>query len=315
MQADRTPSIPTAPGPADRTPESAHGHHPVHYPVHHPAHAPTPRAYLRTVAAGLVLALTVPPAVPVAAALVQSAVAPAPVASTETDARAVPGTAWAQDDPDTSTDSDAAADDDSATDRSTDPSADAIARLTVVPHGDQSFDLLTGETTLPDGGVIVDTETGLRLDAGFVRYREGDYIEARDATAETAGGSLSAPALRIDVPTLVATAPEGVRYEREGLELIADAAELRFGSELVRFEHPTGESLDLEARALLLDIRTGDALLLGPYRFQDGPFVLTDDREDAALQLRPVTTDAGTPTYRAANEVDEDLWTRMAPLL
>jgi len=211
------------------------------------------------------------------------------------------GTARAQDEP--------------AADPSTDPTADAIARLTVVPHGEQSFDLLTGETILADGGVIVDTETGLRLDAGFVRYREGDFIEARDATAETAGGSLAAPALRIDVATLVAAAPEGVRYVREGLELVADAAELRFGPELVRFEHPTGASLDLEARALLLDIRTGDALLLGPYRFQDGPFVLTDDRDDAALQLRPVTTDAGTPTYRAANEVDEDLWTRMAPLL
>ena len=234
-------------------------------------------SYARTLAAALLLALIAP---------------------------GMPGTAWAQDDAAT----------DTATDTATDPTADAIARLTVVPHGEQSFDLLTGETTLPDGGVIVDTETGLRLDAGFVRYREGDFIEARDATAETAGGSLAAPALRIDVATLVAAAPEGVRYVREGLELVADAAELRFGPELVRFEHPTGASLDLEARALLLDIRTGDALLLGPYRFQDGPFVLTDDRDDAALQLRPVTTDAGTPTYRAANEVDEDLWTRMAPL-
>lgn len=214
-------------------------------------------------------------------------------------AAGVPGTtgaAWAQDDP------------------SDDPTADAVARLSVVPHGQQAFDLMTGETTLPDGGVIVDTETGLRLDAAFVRYREGAYIEARDATAATVDGSLVAPELRIDVPTLVATAPAGVRYVREGLELVGDSAELRFGPELVRFERPTGASLDLEARALLLDLRTGDALLLGPYRFQDGPFVLTDDREDAALQLRPVTTDAGTPTYRAANEVDEDLWTRMAPL-
>ncbi|MDZ7707492.1 MAG: hypothetical protein U5J97_06275 [Trueperaceae bacterium] len=162
--------------------------------------------------------------------------------------------------------------------------------------------------------MITDTETGLRLDAGFVRYREGAFIEARDATADTADGSLVAPELRIDVPTLIATAPAGVRYVRDGLELVAASAELRFGPELVRFEHPTGASLDLEARALLLDLRTGDALLLGPYRFQDGPFILSDDREDAVLQLRPVTTDAGTPTYRAANEVDEDLWTRMAPV-
>lgn len=303
MHADATPSIPVTFGAAARMPQSARGRHLVRARAH---------SYVRTVAAALVLALTLPIGVPIAAYLVHSAVA-LPILP-GIDAPALLGTAWAQDDP--ATDPDPATDAEPATDRepAPDPTADAIARLTVVPHGDQSFDLLTGETTLPDGGVIVDTETGLRLDAAFVRYREGVFIEARNATAETADGSLAAPALRIDVPTLVATAPEGVRYVREGLELVAEAAELRFASELVRFERPSGASLDLEARALLLDIRTGDALLLGPYRFQNGPFVLTDDREDAALQLRPAVTDGGTPTYRAANEVDEDLWTRMAPV-
>ena len=55
-------------------------------------------------------------------------------------------------------------------------------------------------------------------------------------------------------------------------------------------------------------------MLLGPYLYQDGPFTLRDDRDGAALMLRPTTTDDGTPTYEAANEVDEDLWTRLAPL-
>jgi hypothetical protein len=195
-----------------------------------------------------------------------------------------------------------------------DPTEDAVARLTVVPSGEQSFDLLTGETTLPEGGTILDTGTGLRLDAAFIRYREGAYIDAQDARAATAGGDLVAPALTIDVPSLVALAPEGVRFQRDGLMVVATSAELRFGSELARFDAPAGDDPELSARALLLDLRSGDALLLGPYRFRDGPFTLSDEREDAALQLRPVTAEDGTPAYRAANQVDEDLWQRLAPI-
>jgi hypothetical protein len=196
----------------------------------------------------------------------------------------------------------------------TDPTEAAVARLTVVPTGEQSFDLLTGETTLPEGGTILDTQSGLRLDAAFIRYREGAYIEAQEATAATAGGNLVAPTLSIDVPSLVAVARDGVRFVRDGLTVHAAAAELRFGPELARFDAPAGDDPELSARALLLDLRSGDALLLGPYRFQDGPFTLSDEREDAALQVRPVIAEDGTPSYRAANEVDEDLWLRLAPI-
>lgn len=192
--------------------------------------------------------------------------------------------------------------------------ADPVARLTVVPDGEQAFDLLSGETTLPDGGTIVDTETGVTLRAAFIRYVEGAYIEAQDAHAETAGGMLTAPTLRIDVPSLTAVAGDGVTYAREGLELTAASAELRFGPQLVRFDAPRSEAPVIEARALLLDVGTGDAVLLGPYAYQDGPFTLRDERDGAALMLRPTTTDDGTPTYQAANEVDEDLWARLAPL-
>ena len=195
-----------------------------------------------------------------------------------------------------------------------DPTQDAVARLTVVPTGEQNFDLLTGETTLPQGGTILDTRTGLRLEAAFIRYREGAYIEAQDATADTAGGRLVAPTLSIDVPSLVAVAPDGVRFVRDGLAVHAAAAQLRFGPELARFDAPAGDEPELSARALLLDLRSGDALLLGPYRFQDGPFTLSDEREDAALQVRPVIAEDGTPSYRAANEVDEDLWIRLDPI-
>jgi hypothetical protein len=195
-----------------------------------------------------------------------------------------------------------------------DGGAAPAARLTVIPDGEQRLDLATGETVLPRGGTIVDTETGLELEAATIRYVEGAYIEAERAVARVADGRLEAPTLRVDLGALTAVAPDGVRYDRDGLELVADAARLRFGPQLARFDAPRAEDPDLQARALLLDVRSGDAVLLGPYRFQDGPFTLRDDGEDAVLQLRPVTTDDGVPTYAAANEVDEALWSRLAPL-
>ena len=194
------------------------------------------------------------------------------------------------------------------------PPPDPVARLTVTPAGDQSFDLLTGETTLPDGGTIHDTESGLVLHADWIAYVEGERIDAVDATAETDAGVLSAPVLRIDVPELTAVASEGVTLDREGITVRADTATLLFGPGLVRFDAPTSASPELRAVALLLDAVSGDAVLIGPYRFQDGAFLLSDDRDGVRLQLRPTTTDDGVPTYRAANEVDEDLWERLAPV-
>lgn len=191
--------------------------------------------------------------------------------------------------------------------------AETIARLTVIPAGEQAFDLATGETTLPDGGTIIDRQTGLTLRAERIVYRDGDYIHAWSATAETDAGVLTAPTLRIDVPSLTARVPDGVTLERPGLAVTADSAEYLFEESLVRFHAPRGTSTTLEARTLYLAVDTGDVLLIGPYLYQDGPFTLRDERADSALQLRPVTADDGTTGYRAANEVDPDLWARVAP--
>ncbi|MDZ7800495.1 MAG: hypothetical protein U5K81_06845 [Trueperaceae bacterium] len=192
--------------------------------------------------------------------------------------------------------------------------APQVARLTVEAAGAQSYDLSTGRTVLEDGGTITDLETGLTIRAPYIAYVEGESIEARDAEAETDAGLLRAPRLSIDVPALRARAPEGVTFQREGLEVRADSADYRLDEELVRFERPRGSDPRLEAEALIYDARDGDALLLGPYLFQDGAFTLRDERSDAVLQLRPVEAEDGTPGYRAANTIDDDLWARVAPL-
>lgn len=76
-----------------------------------------------------------------------------------------------------------------------------FAALTVRPNGPEELDLATGVTTLPEGGEIVYRAENVRLTGGFIRFLEGDFIEAREAVVAGAFGSLEAPELRFEVPT------------------------------------------------------------------------------------------------------------------
>ncbi|MDR9392437.1 MAG: hypothetical protein RI554_10460 [Trueperaceae bacterium] len=198
-----------------------------------------------------------------------------------------------------------------------DATSDAVpasARLTVVPDGPQRLDLATLVTELPEGGRIVDAETGLALDAERIRFLEGAFVEADGVSAELEAARFDAPRLEVDLAAGRAVAPDGVAYVGAGLEVSATSARIVFGPDLVRFDAPRARRPDLEARALLVDVASGAAWLLGPYRYAEGLLTLRDDREDAILQIVPTTTDAGEPTYRAANTVDDALRTRFAPL-
>ncbi len=197
-------------------------------------------------------------------------------------------------------------------------SADAVpasARLTVVPDGPQRLDLATLVTDLPEGGRIVDAATGLALDAERIRFREGEFVEADGVTAAFADVRFDAPRLEVDLEAGAAVAPDGVAYVGAGLEVSATSARIVFDPDLVRFDAPRARRPDLEARALLVDVASGAAWLVGPYRYAEGLLTLRDDREDAVLQIEPTTTEDGEATYRAANVVDDALRTRFAPLL
>jgi hypothetical protein len=190
---------------------------------------------------------------------------------------------------------------------------DAVARLEVVSTGEQTLDVLTGETVLVDGGVIIDRKTGLELNAPSIRYVQGDFIQAENASARMAGGMFTAATMRVDVDALTAEAGGSVRFEREGLRLTAPLARIDFEREFATFETATGENPMLEAERLVLNLNGGAAVLFGPYVFQNGPFTLSDDRSDSALQIDPVEREDGSVSYRAANEVDDALWEQIKP--
>lgn len=185
-----------------------------------------------------------------------------------------------------------------------------VARLEVIPAGDQTFDLLTGETVLPDGGTIRDRVTGLALQASIIRLQEGVYVEAENVTAERQGATFEAPRLLVDLQRRVATTPDGVTFRGAGLDVQAERADIDFDAEVVRFDAPVAERPSFEAQSFFLDLVEGDALLIGPYAYAEGIVAVRDEREDAMLQLTAITQEDGTRTYRTSSVVDEALLAR-----
>lgn len=187
-----------------------------------------------------------------------------------------------------------------------------FAALTVTPDGPQRYDITTGVTTLPKGGLVVDQDTGVKLQAASMQYVEGASIDATDASVTGSFGRLVATSIHIDVPAGTLRASGDLRLVRDGLTLHADALRYDAGREVVDFTGPvSGAAPDFRADRVLLDARSGDVLLLGQYRFSAGALTLTSPTGGGRLELHLHQVD-GKPVYDAATEVSPALLARFS---
>lgn len=187
-----------------------------------------------------------------------------------------------------------------------------FAALTVTANGPQSYDITTGVTTLPDGGTVVDQDTGVTLSAATLRYQVGLTIDAESATVTGDFGTLTAPVIHIDVPAGTLTATGTLRLTRDGLAVSADGLRYDASRQIVDFTGPvTGTAPAFVADRLLLDTRSGDVLLLGHYRFSSGPLTLMAPEAGGRLELTFHTVD-GKPLYDAVTDVSPTLLTRFS---
>ncbi len=183
--------------------------------------------------------------------------------------------------------------------------ADNFAALNVTPRGDQTLDLATGVTTLPQGGEIVDTESGLKLEGSFIRYHAGEFIEARGATVHGKFGDLKAAKIYLDAAKQTLQASGGVNFSAQDFNVTAGSLtvylepELAFAGEQVHGDKPA-----LEASALLVDSSGRQALLASPYHYQDGPLTL---QSQAAGHFLMVRWAEGGSSFSASTEVDPKL--------
>ena len=191
-----------------------------------------------------------------------------------------------------------------------------FAALTVTPAGAEVVDIATGVTTLPDGGEVVDAERGLTLRSTYIEFVEDEYIATKESTVTGKFGSLSAPELTLDLVRNELWAQGEVVFTGSDIEVRADRLTLFLDAEVARLSgNVTSRDPSFETDALLLNLKISGALLVSPYAFQNGPFMLQQTSAGALLQLRQDALPDGTYAYNPTTEVEAGLLQTLQPFL
>lgn len=186
-----------------------------------------------------------------------------------------------------------------------------VAELTVVAYGAQRFDLATGRTVLDDGGEVTDRASGVRMSAEWIAYVDGASLEAREATIDGDLGRVRAARVVIDLELGRVHAEGDLEFERPGIRARAERLGLDGPSGLAWLAGGVVADLpDASADTVWIDVEDGRLVLVGPYRYAEGPFALEGDA-GARLQLDPIVV-GDEPGYDARTDVEADLVERIA---
>lgn len=168
----------------------------------------------------------------------------------------------------------------------------AAPGLVVKPAGDESFDPATGVRTLPNGGTITDSATGLTIQAGWIELKAGEFVRARAATL-SAGDAATIRAANVDYQvkadrltatgdlTLSTGEARGVTAER--------VVAFPEAGQAVALGKVRGTKPVLAADAIAVDARARELFLYGNLRFEQGTLKFSAARSDAfyLVTVRP----------------------------
>ena len=183
---------------------------------------------------------------------------------------------------------------------------DPLVGLTVVPFGEQTFNIATGLTTLPQGGEITDRVSGVVITAPFIELQQGVFIKAETVEASGEFGIVQASEFYIDFESSVIIAEGEVTLSKDATAIHSEQLFYFVDTKILRLSGGVvGESPAIEAEAIILEFSSGIALLVGPYTFTDGVFTLSSVIENSLLELVTVENE-GSSIFQAATEVDPE---------
>ena len=190
-----------------------------------------------------------------------------------------------------------------------------FAALTIVPAGEERFDLSSGITTLPQGGQVVDAERNLMLTGSYIQHKEGEFVEAREVTLEGEFGTLLAESVRLDLAEDTLSAAE-VSLTTGTLDVQATTLTLYLEPDIARLGGEVTSAVPaFEAATIVLALERGDSLLQSPYRFQDGPFTLQQTESGGMLYLHAERGENGETFYNPSTTVPAELLEILRPYL
>ena len=167
-------------------------------------------------------------------------------------------------------------------------SAATFAGFTIKPAGDQKLDLKSGTTTLAQGGTATDAERGLSVKAGYIEYKDGAWLRAKNATMTTdEGGVLKAQKVTYTVENALMSASGDLTYNDKRVQgLTADSMDLNSKTNVVVASgHVAGVKPLLAANKVVVNYAGNGALMVGNYKYQAGRTKLSGPAAGAMLLI------------------------------
>lgn len=176
-----------------------------------------------------------------------------------------------------------------------------FAGFDIKPKGNQDMDMVTGITTLPQGGTVTDGKNGLKIEAQYIEVKEGDFLKARGAKLTTEdGGVLTASNVDYQVKKNSLTATGKLNYQDANIkDLGADKVQVNTRDKLVVASGGVQASAPaIKANMVLADYDHNVAVLYGNYTFQSGKQKLSNKSATGLLLVKFNSKGEGTATTK-----------------
>jgi hypothetical protein len=183
--------------------------------------------------------------------------------------------------------------------------AASFSGFDIKPKGNQDVDLVTGITTLPQGGTVSDSKNGIKIDAQFIEMKEGDFLKAKTARLTTTdGGLLTASNVEYSVKNNNLTATGKINYKDDNIKnLGADKVVVSTRDKIIVASGGVeAEAPNIKANMVLADYDKNVAVLYGNYAFQSGKQKLSNKSSTGLLYVKFNTKGEATATTKPTSE-------------
>ncbi len=190
--------------------------------------------------------------------------------------------------------------------------AQSFAAFSVEPNTTEQFDIVTGISELPDGGKVIDRDSGITIIGDSVRYKEGEFIEVIGATVDGNFGKMIAPEIAVDLIYNTLSAFGEVELTTANLTInTTDLYIYLDPSIMIAYDKVVSLDPPFESAGAVLDAETQQGFLLPSYTYQDGLFLLRSDTEK--LQLTWFSDDEGKIVFETTDDLDAEVVSKLSP--
>lgn len=192
--------------------------------------------------------------------------------------------------------------------------AQSFASFSVEPNTTEEFDIVTGISELPDGGKVIDRDSGITIIGDSLRYKEGEFIEVFGATVDGNFGRMVAPEIAVDLVYNTLSAFGEVELTTTNLTInTLDIYIYLDPSIMIAYDKVVSLDPPFESAGAVFDAQAQQGFLLPSYTYQDGLFLLSSETEKLQLTWFADSNNQGKIIFETTDDLDPDVVAKLSP--